>query len=275
MNFIQSIIYGFLSGVTEFTPVSSYGHQVLLRKLFGVSANPMLNLMIRLGLLVAVYMSCRTALSGYSRILSAPKHRRRTRTVAANMNYTYDLRFLLPASVAMLAVLLFQSFCKKLEGNELLLCVFFAINGIVLYAVDHMPMGNKDSGRMSGLDAIYTGLMGGFSIFPGISRLGMCLCATVSRGADKSNAYNLVLVLSIPALLLLALSDLIGVFTVAGISFGFVSLLAYLVAGISAFAGGYLVVMFMRFMMVNTGFSGYACYCWGVAILSFVLYLIA
>ena len=275
MSFWQNLIYGLVSGITEFTPVSSGGHQVLLRKLFGAGqANPFLDLMVHLGLLAAVIVSCKTVLAGYIRELGVGNKRRR-HGLPGNARRTYELRFLIPASVAMLFILAFRSFGTHLAKNSLTLCLFFLVNGIVLYVVDHLPHGNKDSSRMSGLDAIFTGLLSGLSILPGISRIGIGLGFTVGRGADKSLAYGWMLALCVPALVLLGFLDLLGIFTVAGISYSLISLVGYLVAAIAAFVGGYLIISLMRFMLVNTGFSGYACYCWGLSVFTFILYLIA
>ena len=275
MNFWQNLLYGIVSGITEFTPVSSGGHQVLMRKLFGVSqANPLLDLLVHLGLLMAVFASCRSVLLGYVGHLRAGRIHRSRRS-AESARRTYDLRFLIPASVAMLLLLVFRDFGNRLVNDTLILCLFFLANGLVLYVVDHLPHGNKDSSRMSALDSILTGVLSGMSVLPGISRLGMSLSVAVGRGADKVHAYGWALSLCVPALILFIFLDLLGVITVAGISYSFVSLVGYVFAAVGAFAGGYLIIMLMRFMLVNTGFSGYALYCWGVSILTFILYLIA
>ena len=274
MNILQSLLYGIISGVSEFVPISSYGHQVFLRRVFGQEQwDPLLDLMVHIGLLLAVIVSCRAALSGYIQEFSGSKHRRRINVT--NQRRTYDLRFLISASIVMLAVLLFNRSTAGLEGNFLWLCGFFVINGIVFYVLDHMRHANKDSSQMSGMDAILTGFLGGLSIFPGISRVGMCLAAAVGRGAEKSIAYNWALILSVPALMLLILFDLIGLFITLGFVITFIGFLYSVLAAIGAFTVGYLIIMFMRLMIVNSGFTGYACYCWGAAMLTFVMYLVA
>ena len=274
MNWLQSLLYGIISGLAEFVPISSYGHQVFLRRVFGQEQrDPLMDLLVHIGLLLAVMVSCRSALAGYIQEFSGTKRRRRINV--RNQRRTYDLRFLIAASLVMLAVLLFNRSTVALEGNFLWLCGFFVINGIVFYVLDHMRHANKDSSQMSGMDAILTGFMGGMSIFPGISRVGMCLASAVGRGAEKSVAYNWALILSVPALMLLILFDLIGLFVTAGFAITFIGFLHSVLAAIGAFVFGYLIIMFMRLMIVNSGFAGYACYCWGAAMLTFVLYLVA
>ena len=274
MNLLQSMLYGIVSGLSEFVPISSYGHQVFLRKIFGQNQwDPLLDLLVHIGLLLAVMVSCRSALSGYLQEFNGTKRRRRVNM--KNQRRKYDLRFLLAASLVMLAVLLFNRSTVALEGNLLWLCGFFVINGIVFYVLDHMRHANKDSSQMSGMDAILTGFMGGLSIFPGISRVGMCLASAVSRGAEKSLAYNWSLILCVPALMLLILFDLVGLFVTAGFAITFIGFLYSFLAALGAFVVGYLIIKFMRLMIVNSGFAGYACYCWGAAMLTFVLYLVA
>ena len=127
MNLIQSLIYGVISGLSEFMPISTSGHQALLRKLFGASTrNPLLDLMVGLGLLIAVYMHCRNQIAGYSRELRTT-HRRRRRNHSTDVRRTYDLRFLFFAGVAMLALLLFRGFALRTEKKPLYLCLFFVI----------------------------------------------------------------------------------------------------------------------------------------------------
>lgn len=275
MNLLQSFFYGIVSGISEFMPISSNGHQAFLRKIFGQPQwDPLLDLMVHIGLLLAIAVSSWNLLMEYGREFSGVNRRRR-RGNSANLRRTYDLRFLISASISMLAILIFNRTTVFLEDNSLWLCLFFTINGVMLYVLDHMRITNKDSSQMSGMDAILTGLLGGLSIFPGISRIGMCLSAAVGRGADKTLAYNWALLLCIPALLLLILFDIIGLFVAAGFSLTFIGLIYSLVGAVGAFSVGYLMIMLMRLMMVNSGFSSYACYCWGAAMLTFILYLVA
>ena len=58
MNWLQSLIYGLISGLTEHLPVSSLAHQRILHSLFGVSqSDPICDLLVHLAVLFAVFFS--------------------------------------------------------------------------------------------------------------------------------------------------------------------------------------------------------------------------
>ena len=156
-----------------------------------------------------------------------------------------------------------------------LVCLFFIVNGIMMFVPDYLRQTNKDASMLSGLDAVLVGLVSGLRILPGFSGMGMGLSLAVCRGADKVQALNWVLTLCAPALIMLCLFDLIGIFTVAGLTVTFMGFLGYLLAAIGAMVGGYLTIMLIRFLIANTSFTGYACYCWGMAMLIFILNLIS
>ena len=81
MNWLQSVLYGFLSGAADILPVSSRAHGILLLKIFGttVDGNFML-LFLHTAVTLALYFSCRTQLIRIRRALAlarVPKKKRR------------------------------------------------------------------------------------------------------------------------------------------------------------------------------------------------------
>ena len=84
----------------------------------------------------------------------------------------------------------------------------------------------------------------------------------------------LVLLMSIPAVALRCLFDIITMFSLGlGIA-SFLGFLGCLLAAIGAFCGAYLAISIMRYLTVRAGFSGFAYYSWGAALFAFILYLI-
>ena len=60
VSLLKSILYGFISGLTEFLPVSARGHQALFQYLFGVETRGSLqNLLVHIGILVSVLVYSR------------------------------------------------------------------------------------------------------------------------------------------------------------------------------------------------------------------------
>lgn len=272
MDFLQSIIYGLISGLAEFLPVSAGGHQAILMKFFGISdANPICVFFTHLGCLLAVFFCCRPIfcrLAREFRITATPAKGRRNRDARS----VYDLRLLRTAMIPMLIGLLPYGFTMRLGNNILLLAIFMIINGIMIMVPEYMPLGNKTAKHMSTLDGVGFGIAGAFSAIPGISRLGAINAFGLMRGADREHTLNWAFALSLPALLLMLLFDLIGILS-GGFAVTFGLVLCYICAGIMAFFGAYSGILLIRFLMVRTGYVGFAYYCWGAAFLALILYL--
>lgn len=269
MNWLESILYGLVSGFAEFLPISSVAHQTLLKLLFGTGVNTGLqDFLTHLAILAVLLYSCRPILSGFdaqSRVVS------RGRRVSAGGSP--DMRLVRTASVPLLLSFLVYNMVLSFANGTLLLCVFFILNGIILFLPGRMLSGNKDARAMSGWDGLLIGLAASLGIVPGISRVGAALSTAAARGADKQHAMNWVLVLSIPALVVFVALDVFAIIAGgAGISTTS-SVLNCILSMLGAGCGGYFGIMLMRFLSVKTGFTGFAYYCWGAAMFSFVLYL--
>jgi len=266
MGFIQSIVYGFLSGLTSFLPVSSKGHQALLKELFGVSeGTPVLELLVHIAVAAAVVYNCRA----YLRRLLVSRTATKTRALRN------DHRLIVSSAFSMLFAMLILFFISTSWGSLAYVALFSLINGIILFTSVHLPQGNKESRHMSMFDSMFIGLFGALSFLPGISRVGASLSCAVWRGADKQKAVNWVLVLSIPAMLMLLLFDLITMIS-GGIGvLSFSILFGYLLASAVAFAGASFGIYILRYFVMHATLSSFAYYSWGVALLSFILYLSA
>ncbi len=276
MNIFEYLLYGLVAGFAEFMPVSAQGHKGLLRQILGLPEKlPLLELMIHIGVLLSLFIACKPAIARLQhenqlmrRSASRRSHRQEGRGI-------YELRLLRSATVPMLLGMLLLFATEDMWKNLMYLSAFLLINGVIIFVPEYMRQGNKDARSMSGLDSLLMGLFSALSVFPGISRVAVTLSFAVARGAQRQRAYQWVLLLSIPALILLVLLDVIGLFTVGIGLFSFGILVYYLLAGFAAFAGGYLAITLMRFLTVRTGFTGFAYYCWGAALFTFILYLIA
>lgn len=274
MSVWESIIYGLLSGLAEFLPVSARGHQSILMHLFGMDhRNPMCDLFVHIGIIAALFFSCRGLFVRLRRELYVASRRRRTR--AYTHNGVYEIRMIKSASFLVLvgSILYFKT--RAYESNPLLLTLFFAINGLIIIIPEYIRRGNKSAKHMTGFDGILFGLFSILSVFPGISRIASGMGILSVRGADVHHYQNWILLLSIPALLVFTIFDFIHIFTFGLGSVTLLAVVGWFIASITAFIGAYLGITFYRLLCEKRSFAGFAFYSWGAAMFTFVLYLIA
>lgn len=273
MSWFQSLIYGLLSGFTEFVPISSQAHESIMRWLFGADKQPLLQLFVNIGTLAALFVSCGGQIGRIrreKRLSKVPRNRRKRRP---DVRQLLDVKLLKIAAVPILIALIFWPKTSVLSENLSIVSVFLFLNGLLLYLPERLPGGNKDSRALSPLDGFLIGLCGGLSLLPGVSRIGTTTSAAAVRGADRQYALSLSLLLSIPALLLLLIFDIYAV-AVAGLSgITFFMILQCLLSALTAYLGAYTAIMLMRFLAVRAGFTGFAYYSWGAALFSFILFL--
>lgn len=274
MSVFESIIYGIVSGLTEFLPVSSQGHQAIMLRLFGQDTRePIRDLLVHIAILAALIFSCRSMLIRLRREHMIMSRSRRKRTY--DFNGIYDLRLIKTAVFPMMIGLIAYSRTIRFESQPLYLALFFLINGMILIIPEYARQGNKRGRSMSGFDGILLGVFSALSSIPGISRVGSGMCIASLRGADRVHNLNWALLLSIPALVIWIVLDFVHIFTIGVGNLTFISILTYMLSAIFAFAGGFMGVSFVRFLSEKAGFSGFAYYSWGAAMFTFVLYLIA
>ena len=274
MSLLESLIYGLISGFTEFLPVSSQAHQNLLIQLYGIDTpDPIRDLITHLSIFLALFSGCRVMLEHLRRERKLQLHKRRS--YGSSPRILLDTRLVKNAAIPMLIGLLILSYVVNSNSSILFTAIFLLINGIILYMPSRMMQGNKDARSMTAFDSIFIGIAGALSAFAGISRVGCTTSAATARGAERQKALDWAFLLSIPALIALLGIDVLKIISHSGgISF-WGSLFSYLLCAAGAYCGGYLSIMLMKFLTVRIGFSGFAYYSWGAALFTFILYLTA
>lgn len=274
LNWLESVAYGFISGLFDIIPVSAQAHKVLILKCLGIKdAMPLLNLFIDLAVLGALYFSCRGILVRMNRaraLARVPKKkRRRPLDVKSLMDWSLVKTILVPVILG----LYFYRYTSKWEASLLRIVVFLFLNGIILYAPQFFPSGNRDSRTLSRVEGLLVGLGGAFSIFPGISAVGTATAVGSVCGIEKGYALDLALLMDLFLNLGWVVYDVIAL--AGGVTLSFALLLQCIGAAAAAFGGTILGVKLMRYLSAERGYSIFAFYCWGIALFTFIFNLMA
>ena len=228
MSLIEAVVMGLVQGLTEFLPVSSSGHLVLFRNIFGITGSPILfEVMVHLGTLVAV---CAVF---YKDIWFMITHPTSKQTI-----------FLIVSTIpAVVVTLFFSDFIESAFGGSYLGFGFLLTAVFLLVA---WKFGAQRGGRrfrdMGVKDSLVMGLMQAVALLPGISRSGSTLTGGVLSGLDRKVAVRFGFLMSVPAILgslVFSFKDLVTE------GMGDIGVLSVIVAVMVAAASGYFAIKFM------------------------------
>jgi undecaprenyl-diphosphatase len=208
MSYIESIILGVVQGLTEFLPVSSSGHLVLMQSLLGLKEPMVLfDVLLHVGTVAAVFVVYRAEIKliladtwraipgGFRDFKRFPQAKTALMIILANV------------PTAIIGLTLEHPF-EKLFSSTLAVGVMLLVTGCILFVTGGMlfaTKGLRDSDRdetdMTVREALIIGIVQGFAITPGISRSGITIVAALFLGIKRESAARFSFLLSIPAIL--------------------------------------------------------------------------
>jgi len=269
MNLIQSILLGILQGLTEFLPVSSSGHLVLLQHFLKIqeSGDVAFEVFLHLGTLLAVLIYFRRMIADLALSLFKWKDS------PQNQTHRYNRTLILYIAVATLATgliyLVFGSWFESFYARPLVVALMLLITGGIVFASDYMKGGPLPAVSMGITRAFLIGLVQGLAIIPGISRSGSTISVSLFSGLRRKDAASFSFLLSIPAILAANFKEF-KVLAALNASMLFV----YIACFFAAFGVAYLVISLLISMVQRGNLKYFAFYCWGIGLLSIILILI-
>lgn len=272
-NWLQSLVFGVISGFSEFLPVSADAHQLLFSYATG-SGDELygFRFMCHIGAAAALVFSCRPQIGRLlrERRLSAVPKRRRKRQ--PDRTALLDLRIMRVLLIPLLLSFVLYSPALGLGDQPWLIALLLILNGIVLFLPQFFRSGDKNAQSMSAMDSVLIGLGGALAVLPGVSRMGTLISVGRLRGCDSRYAVDLALLASLPAMLVLIAFDLYFIFFGSGV-LALKWFIVYVLSAAASFISAYFGILLMRFLAVKVGFSGFSYFCWGLGLLVFILYL--
>ncbi len=255
---LHAIVWGLIQGLTEFLPVSSSGHLVLvpafLTELGVELAAPGLAIsaVLHLGTLVAVLAYYRKELARMTRFRTDPDARR-------------TIVLLAVGTLPVLVGLPLRDTLERFEQTPRNVAMAMLITVGVLVIGTWMRGGRRTVSEMRVADAVAIGLAQSLALIPGVSRSGSTIAAGLSRDLEPTEAANFAFLLGIPAIAgagLLSLFDL-GDTEVAGSAL----LAGFLVSAIS----GYLAISALLTLIRRVGLAPFAVYAAAVALAGLIV----
>lgn len=265
MTVIQAVILGIVQGLTEFLPVSSSAHLVLVPYLAGWNLDQgfafVFDVLVQLGTLAAVIYYFRKDLW---EIVKAWVDGIKTRQPFADENSRMGWYLILATIPAGLAGLLLKDKVEAAFASPVLSAVFLFGTAILLTIAElfHRQFERNQEIRklnvINPTDALIIGIFQAISIFPGISRSGATISGGIFRKFERQGAARFAFLMSIPIMLAagaLGVKDLMDVPNVGQMA-GLV-LIGFILAGLV----GYLVIRWFIGYLRGKSLLPFAAYC--------------
>ena len=274
LNLLESLFFGLFSGFTEILPVSGQAHRNLMLQLLGESGeNPLLSILIHIGVLGALYYHCQNHILRMIRAQKLSRIPKRKRKRPLDVRSLMDLSLLKTMAIPVIIGLLVYSRAQVLSSKRILVSVFLFINGVILYVPQFLPGSNRDSRTLSRVEGLCMGAGGALSVLPGISPMGTISSVASVCGVDKRYGYDMTCLLCMVLMVGRILYNVLALISGGMGGLSFLTLLGYILAGVAAFGAAYLALRLLRRLAAERGFAIFAYYCWGMALFTFILYL--
>ncbi len=246
---LEAILWGLVQGLTEFLPISSSGHLVLVPAFLDMEPPDLAtSAVLHLGTLAAVLV--------YYRLDIAKMLQFRTDREARHL-ITLIAIGTIPAVIGVVA----ESRIEAFQENPRAVSWALIATGVVLFASGFFRVSSKRVEQASWKDAAIIGVAQAFALIPGISRSGMTITAGLGRKLDRVEAARFSFLLGIPAIAGAGLKESVSLLDSGGVSTS--TWLAVVVAAIS----GYAAIALLIRVLGRVGLRPFAVYAVAVGLI--------
>jgi undecaprenyl-diphosphatase len=265
MSILQAILLGLLQGLTEFIPVSSSGHLVLVPWLLGWAAPGVAyDTVVHLGTLVAVVLYLRREIIALVRGGWGSLRTLKLETVEARLFWL----LIVSAIPGGLMGYLWADFFERLFGSPRVVSLLLMVTGLLLFAGERLGRRSMTLEKMGLGQALVMGLAQGCAIAPGLSRSGATISAGLLCGLKREEAARFSFLMSIPIIAGAAAAQLLKVSS-AGL--GAPQALHLGLGFVAALASGYMAVRFLLKHLQTHSLGAFSYYCWGIGLVGLAL----
>ena len=229
LSSVEILILSIVQGVSEFLPISSIAHLVLVSKYYVFNnQNLLIDICLHLGSLLAIIIYFRDDL----------------------FNFVKNKKFLIKILIGTIPIIpigyiFFQTgIINQLRNLEVIGWTSFAF-GILLYISDKTKIKKKIETDFSNKSAIFIGMFQVLALIPGVSRSGITITSGRLLGFNRFDSAKVSFLLSIPTLLAASILGIYNIYREASPELNFLAIIAV----IFSFIFSYLTIMiFLNFI---------------------------
>lgn len=269
MTIIQALILGFVQGITEFLPISSSGHLVLVPALFGWQIPQEqifpFDVLVQLGTLVAVIFYFRKDLwQIITAVITGLLHKKPLETQQAKLGW-----FIVLATIpAVIAGVLVKDIVEKAFNSTLATALFLFLTAAILFLSEIRGHQEKVIKDMTWIDAISIGFFQVLAIFPGVSRSGSTIGGSIFLNFKRKEAARFSFLMSIPVMIgagVFSVPDLLQIPDLNNF------LPSMIIGFLVAMVVGYISIHWLLKFLTGHSLKGFALYCLAAGLLGLMI----
>jgi undecaprenyl-diphosphatase len=263
MGLFETIVLGVVQGITEFLPISSSGHLIIARELFGVetvsglSFDAVLQLATSVAILAYFRKDFYRLFLSFFRWIGGKEVERADKTLIKGI--------VIGTIPAVIAGLFLEEYMDTIFRNPFLVAWMLILGSIIFLLAEKWGKQNKE---LSVKSALAIGLFQIIALIPGVSRSGITISGGLFSGLTRENAARFSFLLSFPILFGSGIKKLVdlggsGAFETLGMPLA--------VGSITSFAVGIFMIHFLISYLRNHTLTVFALYRVLLAILVFLM----
>jgi undecaprenyl-diphosphatase len=200
VSILQAIVLGLVQGATEFAPVSSSGHLILVPWIFGWAAigdadlQKTFDVALHMGTLIGALIYFRADVSRYAAAWLRSLRARRLTTPDERIAWALFVGTI-PGAIA---GALFENVIQEKLGAPWLIAVMLVAFGLLLVFVDRRSRSDRAFGTIGPKDGLLLGTAQALALQPGVSRSGVTITAARALGLDRESAARFSFLISLP-----------------------------------------------------------------------------
>ncbi len=265
LEILKAILFGIVEGITEWLPISSTGHMILLNEIVSLNVSEefysMFEVVIQLGAILAVVVLYWNKIWPFGKKLKHPVKEEGVLKYFDKPKWEMWIKILVACIPAAVIGLLFNDFFEALFYNYVSVAIALIVFGVAFIVVETVNKDKKPKiDKIAKLDYKTVILIGVFqliaAIFPGTSRSGATIVGALILGVSRSVAAEFTFFLAIPVMFGASLLKLVKF----GLAFTGMEFIILIVGMLVAFVTSVFVITFLMSYIKKHDFKAFGVY---------------
>ena len=271
MSILQSIVLGLIQGITEFFPISSSGHLVIIPYFSGWDYPPLyftvtVHFATLLAVLTVLHRDAWRIIRGFVLGLFKKKWRK-------SADFKMGLYIIIATIPAVLMGLFLNDLIESIFSKPLVVAVFLLVTAFILWGGEYRGRKVKQNKSLTYISSLASGIGQALAVFPGISRSGATISFARFFGIKREAAVKFSFLLSIPIILGSFVFELSR--SGSSVFSGGENTVLILFAGlVSAYLAGFFAIKYLLYLTKKKNLNIFAIYCICLSIAIFVFYIV-